>query len=478
MSGKNTLTYIISRNRIRAKNLWVSVIDAVSGKENDFTRIPVRKAIFLLSLPMILEMFMEAVFAVVDIFFVSKLGADAVAMVGITESLMTIVYAIGIGIGTGTTALIARRIGEGKLKEASLSGFQAILLSLFISILISIPGIIYAEEILRFMGTSEVVASKAYQYTAIMLGSNTVIMFLFVINAIFRSSGDAAMSMRVLWMANIINIILDPCLIFGLGPFPELGLKGAAIATTIGRGLAVVFQFFILINGKRRIKLTFSQIAINIQIVLKLIKLSIGGIGQALIATSSWIGLMRIMAEFGNEVLAGYTIAIRIIVFSLLPAWGLGNAASTLTGQNLGALKPDRAERSVWLASFINIAIMAFFSLFFIAFPETFIRIFINDPIVISHGVTALKLMSIGLISYGFGMVIIQAFNGAGDTITPTIINLVCFWVIEIPLAYLLAVIFQFSQMGIYFAILFSETLMTVIGLYFFLKGKWKKHII
>ena len=387
---------------------------------------------------------------------------------------MTIIYSIGIGLSTGTMALIARRIGEHRRHQADRVAYHAILLGIFISLFIAIPGVFWSEEILVLMGATPEVASKSAVYTALMLGTNAVIMLLFIINAAFRSAGDAAVSMRVLWMANLINIALDPCLIFGLGPFPELGLKGAAIATVFGRGLAVFYQFYLLFSGKKRISLQKLNWNIDFSIIRKLVKLSIGGIGQSLIATTSWILLVRIIAEFGTEVLAGYTIALRIVLFVLLPSFGLSNAAGTLVGQNLGAGQPIKAEQSVWKTGLINIIFMGVIAIFFISIPGYFVGLFIDDPLVIEAGIICLRYISFGFLFYALGMVLVQAFNGAGDTMTPTKINLFCFWILEIPLAYFLALFAGFGEEGVYVAIVISESMTAIVGLVVFLRGKWK----
>jgi len=458
----------------RARKIFTDIREAIAGTEQDFTTGSINRAIFLLAIPMVLEMMMESVFAVVDIFFVSRLGADAVATVGITESMVTIIYAIGIGLSMATTAIVSRRIGEKNPKGAAKAAFQSMLTGLFVSIMIAFPGMIYAQKLLKFMGASEVICTQMWGYTAVMLGGNAVIMLLFIINAVFRSAGDAAISMRVLWLANIINIILDPILIFGLGPFPELGVMGAAIATNTGRGVAVLYQLYLLFSGRGRVKFSLADITIDWITIKQLIKLSLGGIGQHIIATSSWIGLMRIISEFGSNVVAGYTIAIRIIIFSLLPSWGISNAAATLVGQNLGAGQPDRAEKSVWAVGKVNVIFMGIISLVLILIPSVFVRLFITDTEVIYHGAQSLRIVCYGFMSYGFGMVMVQALNGAGDTITPTRINFFCFWLLEIPLAYLLAISLGFAQPGVYYAIVIAETAMTLTAAYFFKRGKWK----
>jgi putative MATE family efflux protein len=458
----------------RIVHVWKDVRAAVAGTDKDFTTEKIGKAIFLLSIPMVLELVMESVFAVVDIFFVSKLGADAVATVGITESLMTIVYSLAVGLSTATTALVSRRIGEKNPDGAAVAAVQSVIAGIAVSCVISVPGVLYAPKILSLMGASADVVKTYSSYTSIMLGANIIIMLLFIINAVFRSAGDAAISMRVLWLANCINIVLDPCLIFGWGPFPELGIKGAAIATNIGRGIAILYQLFILFRGKKRVRITRGQIKIDFGVMKRLIRLSFGGIGQSLIATSSWIGMVRIISVFGSQVVAGYTIAIRIILFSILPAWGLSNAAATLVGQNLGAKKTERAERSVWLTGAVNMGLMGVIAFFLIAFPEFFIRLFIDDHGVIASGVSGLRIISYGFLSYALGMVMIQSFNGAGDTATPTFINFFCFWLFEIPLAYVLALPLGLGEKGVYIAIVAAESLVTVAAVLIFRRGRWK----
>ena len=475
MTNKKIVALSFTRlKNINFKEIWQDIKEAIAGSERDFTTTSLGRAIFILAVPMVLEMAMESVFAVVDIFFVSKLGSDAVATVGLTESTMTIVYAIGIGLSMATTALVSRRIGEKKKKEAGVVAFQAILLGVFISLFIAIPGVIFAKDFLKIMGATENMAENGYLFPTVMFGSNMVIMLLFIINAVFRSSGDAAMSMRVMWLANIINIILDPLLIFGIGPFPELGIMGAAVATSIGRGMAVMYQLYLLFSGNHRIRLYFDSLKIKFGIMLKILKISGGGILQNFIATSSWIFLVRIIAVSGPEALAGYTIAIRIVIFLLLPAWGLSNAAATLVGQNLGAKQPDRAEKAVWATGYANMAFMGIMGLLLFIFPETWVKLFISESMVVENGILALRIISSGFLFYAIGMVMMQGFNGSGDTTTPSKINFVSFWLFEIPLAWLLAIVLEMGLTGASIAIVIAETSLALIALFLFRKGKWK----
>ena len=456
------------------KSLFRDILEAVSGSEQDFTEGRLSRAILLLSIPAVLEMIMESIFVIADIFFVSRLGADAVATVGITESMVTIIYAIAIGLGTATTSMVSRRIGEKHNAEASRTAFQAIMTGLLVSLLIGVPGAFFAEKLLGLMGASRIITETMSGYTRIMLGGNVVIMMLFIINAIFRSAGDAAVAMKVLWIGNIINIILDPCLIFGLGPFPQMGVTGAAVATNIGRGTAVMVQFYLLFFGKKRIQLSVKQLSLDFRIMLKLLRLSIGSIGQYLVSTTSWIALVRIISIFGSEVVAGYTIAIRIIGFTLLPSWGISNAASTLVGQNLGAKKPERAEKAVWVTGWVNMILLGTIGVILIIFPDFFIRLFISNENVIKSGILGLRIISMGFIAYGLGMVLVNSFNGAGDTSTPLKINIFTFWMVEIPLAYFLALIAGMNEEGVFIAIVLAETLMTFIAWLVFRRGKWK----
>jgi putative MATE family efflux protein len=460
--------------RIFSKNIIYDIKEALYGEEQDYTTISLKRAIFLLSIPMVLEMIMESVFAIVDILFVSRLGPDAIATVGFTESMITIVYALAFGLSMATTAMVSRRIGEKKKKAANDVAFQAIITGFLISLLIAIPASLNADGLLRLMGAEENIIRDYSIYTVIAFASNGIIMLLFIINAIFRSSGDAATSMKVLWIANGLNLILDPLLIFGIGPFPELGIKGAAIATAIGRGVGVVIQFYILFRGNRIIKLGIENFKIRLNVILNLLKVSGGGIIQNIIATSSWIGLVRIVGEFGSEAVAGYTIAIRIIIFALLPSWGISNASATLVGQNLGAKRPDRAEQSVWATGKINMILLSTIGLVFILIPNFFLSFFSEDELVIKAGAVGLRIISFGFIAYGLGMVLIQSFNGAGDTYTPTLMNFICFWMIELPVAYFLAIVLGLEEKGVFYSIIIAESILTILAFILFKRGKWK----
>lgn len=429
---------------------------------------------FLLAVPMVLEMMMESIFAVVDMFFVSRLGAEAVATVGITEALMTIVYAIGGGLATATTAIVSRRIGEGNHEKASSAGMQAIYAGMLVSLFIAVPGVIFAANILEIMGGTSVMVHEMSGYTALLLGGNIAVMLLFIINAIFRSSGDAAISMRVLFLANLINMVLDPLFILGIGPLEGMGVKGAAVATTTGRSIAVIYQLYVLFRGRRRVCPSLQQMVPDLKQMGTLMKLALGGIGQSIITTSSWILLMRIVAGFGSSVVAGYTIAIRVIVFSILPSVGLSNAASTLVGQNLGAGRPDRAQKAVYITAVVNMIMMGLISILFIATPMTFIRLFADDGALAMQAQESLRVISYGFIFYGLGMVMTQTMNGAGDTFTPTLINLFCFWALEIPLAWYLSRFTALHESGVYYAITFAESIMALAGLVVIRKGKWK----
>lgn len=448
---------------------------AIQGKEKNFTSGSINRAIVYLSIPMILEMIMESLFAVVDVFFVSQVSVDAVSTVGLTESVITLVYSIAIGLSMAATAIVARRVGEKNAEGASHSAVQAILIGVSISVIIGIAGFIFAADILRLMGGSEELIAEGVGYTQVAFATNVVIMLLFLLNGIFRGAGDASLAMASLWVANIINIILDPLFIFGIGPFPELGVMGAAVATSIGRGLGVVFQLVILFRGWGIIKVLARHWKPNWELIKKMVKIGSSGTMQFLISSASWIFLMRIIAIFGSEAIAGYTISIRLIIFTILPAWGLANAAATLVGQNLGAGQPERAEQSVWKAAFYNMLFLLSVSIVFFAFAESLMGFFTDVPAVINAGVLSLRIICVGYVFFAYGMVISQAFNGAGDTRTPMFINLFCFWLLEIPLSYFLSVTLDMGLAGVCWAIAGAETVLAILAVIIFRKGKWKK---
>jgi putative MATE family efflux protein len=459
-------------------SLWQELKDAVRGSEADYTQIKIGRAIFLLAVPMILELIMESTFAVVDIYFVGSLGASAVATVGLTETYLFLLYSIAMGLATGVTAIVARRIGEKDKEKASVTATQAIFIAILASIPFMIAGIFFSKDLLALMGGDAWTIEYGYKYTQWMLGGNVVIVLLFVINAIFRGAGDAAIAMRVLWIGNGINIILDPVLIFGLGPFPEMGIEGAAVATNIGRGVAVLIQFWVLFKGGKHIKALRSHLHFNREVILKIIRTSLGGIGQMIVAMTSWIFIMRIISEFGSQAVAGATIAIRIMMFTMMPAWGMSNAAATLVGQNLGAKQPDRAERSVWITGFWNMIFLIAVAVVYFLSSESLVGIFTSDKEVIAVGGMWLKIVSYSYFIYGWWMVSVQAFNGAGDTVTPTKINLVFFWLIQIPLSYFMSKILGMDVPGVFWAIFISETAVGLFTLWLFKKGSWKKVVV
>lgn len=450
-------------------------LKAVKGEVDSFTEGSINSALFLLAIPMILEMMMEALFALVDAFFISRLGSeDALATIGLTETFMFIVMSVALGISSAATAMVSRRIGENKPDEATYAGMQSIFLAVVVSVFLGVIGYLYAPDLLRLMGGREALVAEGTSYCRIMLTFNIVLVLLFVINAVFRGAGNASIAMQTLWLANGINIILDPCLIFGFGPFPELGLKGAAIATCIGRGIGVIFQLYYLVNGKSLIKVSFRHLTIVKDMLLRQIKVAIGGAGQYLLTTISWILVIRIIAVFGSDALAGYTVAMRVIMFTILPSWGLSMAASTLVGQNLGAGKADRAEASAWKAAYYNMLFLASISVlaFFVAPPV--IGIFSDNPDVVSNGVLALRIICAGYIFYAYEMVLGQSFNGAGDTYTPTLLNFIAFVLIQVPLAYVLAISAGLGPKGVYISIAFSSAILAVMAIVVFRLGKWK----
>ena len=459
-------------------SLWKSIREAVRGSHQDFTTGSLNRAILLLAIPMVLEMVLESLFAVVDVFWVGRLGADAVATVGLTESLLSLVFAVGLGLSLSTTAMVARRIGEKDPNGAAVAGVQAIVIGLAVSLAIGLPCFFFAPRLLQLMGASPQVVAVGSSYARIALGGSGAILMLFLNNAIFRGAGDAAIAMRLLWVSNIINLVLDPCLIFGLGPFPKLGVTGAALATFTGRSIGVGYQFYRLLRGSERIRILRQHIRINLSVLLRLLRVSLTGILQFAIAHTSWIGLVRIVSIFGSAALAGYTIAIRIVIFIILPSWGLSNAAATLVGQNLGAKQPQRAETSVWRTGFYNMIFLGAIGVIFVVFAEPIVRLFTHDPQVVPLAASCLRIISYGNIGYAYGMVMLQAFNGAGDTITPTIVNFFGFWLLEIPLAWFLAIPMRMQAKGAYFSIVVAEAAIAAVSIVLFKRGYWKNQQI
>lgn len=449
-------------------------LKALKGEEHDYTQGSINKALILLAIPMIMEMLMESLFAIVDVFFVAKVSINAVATIGMTEGVLMLIESVAIGIAMGATALIARRIGEKKPKKASDVAVQAILLGGIVSLITGALAFFFADDILRIMGGDESLIQEGKEYTRIILGLNIILMMLFVLNGIFRAAGNASIAMRTLVLSNELNIILDPILILGLGPITGMGVKGAAIATCIGRGVGVLYQLKVLLSDGSVIKIYKEHLRINPDIMRRLIPVSMGGAGQFLISTASWIFLIRILASFGSSVLAGYTIAIRIIIFSILPSWGLANATATLVGQNLGANSPDRAEKTVWTAGFYNMIFLLCLSIIFIFFAKPITGFFTDDAQVIQEASLCLLVICLGYIFYAYDMIINQAFNGAGDTYTPTLLSFIFMWLIQIPVAYLLSYTFNFGSLGVYISISTSSALMAMTAVFLFRKGKWK----
>jgi len=460
----------------RLGHLAAFVRDSLRDNKVDFTREPIGRALGLLAVPMMLEMSMEAVFAVVDIAFVSRLGTDAVAAVGITEALLTMLYAVAIGLGMGVTAMVARRIGAKCHEDAARVTGQAIWICAALSVLVGSFGVAFAGDLLRLMGASAGVVEQGTGFTAMLLGGSASILYLFLLNAAFRGAGDAAVALRSLWLANGINILLDPCLIFGFGPFPELGVTGAAVATTIGRGSAVVYQLYFLLAGRGRLAFRMHHLRIDTSLMRRLATMSTGGVGQFLIATSSWIVIMRIVAIYGSAAIAAYTIALRLIEFAFLPAWGLGNAAATLVGQNLGAGQPERAERSAWQAARWNAAFMSGLGLVSVLGAAWITGLFSSDPEVLRDGTRCIRILGVGYPMYALGMIMVQALNGAGDTSTPSVLNLLCFWLVQIPLAWWLAEPLSLGPNGVFWAVVASESLLTLMSVVMFRRGGWKAH--
>ena len=457
------------------ESLWRAVPDAIRGSREDYTKIPLPRAIVLLAIPMMLELVMESTFGLVDIYFVGKLGPPAIAAVGLTGSVIIVVFAIVMGLSMGTTATVARRIGEGSPEAAGLAAWQAILAGVMGAVPVSLAGYLLAPKLLRWMGATPAIEA-GYQYTAVLFAGSVTIFLLFLNNAIFRGSGDAVTAMRALWLANLINIVLDPLLIFGIGPFPELGLMGAALATTLGRGLGVVYQLAMLFGGQQKVSITRASMRWDGPVFWSVLRISVSGMVQFFVATAAWLGLTRIIALFGETVLAGYILTLRLIHVAILPSWGVSNAAATLVGQNLGAKRPERAERAVILTGFVNFAMLSVISLLFWQFAEPMLRVFTADTEVLDNGVQSLKILSAGYIFGGFSMVFGQAFNGAGDTVTPAWINFLCYWCWQLPLGYLLAKPLGFGVVGVYGAVVISGATWAIIGYILFRRGSWKKH--
>ena len=462
----------------KQRTLWVSLVEAIRGSHQDYTAGSLNRSILLLAVPMVLEMVLESLFGVVDVFWVGRLGANAVATVGLTESMLSLVFAVGMGLSLSTTAMVARRIGEKDPAGAAVAAVQAIALGVIVSLIIGLPCIVFGPRLLQLMGASPEIVSVGSGYARICLGGSCAVLLLFLNNAIFRGAGDAAIAMRLLWVSNIINLVLDPCLIFGWGPVPRMGVTGAAVATLIGRSIGVLYQFYRLLKGTERIRILASQIRLQWDVLLRLLRVSLTGILQFAIAHTSWIGLVRIISIFGSAAIAGYTIAIRIVIFAILPSWGLSNAAATLVGQNLGAGHPERAEKAVWRTGLYNVIFLGSVGAVFVIFAEPIIRLFTHDPAVVPLGASCLRIVSYGNLGYAYFMVMMQAFNGAGDTITPTIVNFFGFWLFEIPLAYWLAIPLKMRSNGAFFAIAIAEGTMAAVSAILFRQGRWKKQKI
>jgi putative MATE family efflux protein len=458
----------------RTKRYLALIRQAMSGEEQSYTSGSIDRAIVLLSIPMILEMAMESLFAVVDAFFVARINTESVATVGLTESVLTLVYSLAIGLSAAATAMVSRRVGEGDREAAAKAGSQAIVIALVLSVLIAIPGYFFAKDILLFLAKDPAVAETGYRFTQLLLTANLPILLLWMLNGIFRGAGDATTAMRALWIANAVNIVLCPLFIFGWGPVPAMGVLGSAIATTTGRSIGVLYQLWQLFGVGRIIQLKINQLRPDPAILTRLLTIASGSTGQYLIASASWVVLIAILGQISKEVTAGYTIAIRIVIFAILPSWGMANAAATLVGQNLGAGQPDRAERSAWRASQFNLGFMAVVSLLYIVFAPNLIGIFTQEPIALEAGVQALRIIGSGYVFFGYGMILTQALNGAGDTFTPTLLNFVCFWLIETPLAWLLALTFGWGQTGVYLSIVIAESILALAAIWLFKRGRWK----
>ena len=458
--------------------MWKTLVEAVRGTHIDYTTAPVGRAVIMLAVPMVLEMSMESIFAVADVFWVAHLGADAVATVGLTESVMMLIYTAAMGLSIGATALVARRTGEHDAAGASRAAGQSLLLGVAVAALIGVAAGTHAAGVLRAMGAPETVVSSGTGFIRIMLAGNATVLLLFLLNAIFRGAGDAAIAMRVLMLGNTLNILLGPCFIFGLGPLPRLGVAGAAVATNIGRGTAVLYQLITIFRGRGRVAVRRKDLRLHITTMRAVLKLSGSGTFQILIGSTSYVGVVRILSQFGSAALAGYTIGMRVVFFALLPAFGISNAAATMVGQNLGAKKPERAEAAVWTAVRYNMVFLGAIGLLFLACAPLIAAIFTRDPAVTPFAVGCLRIVSLGFVFYAAGMVLTQAFNGAGDTWTPTVINLFVFWAWEIPLAWWLSHHFDLGAYGVFIALTVSYSALAVVSAVLFRRGRWKtRHV-
>jgi len=455
-------------------SFWRSVRQSLRGEEHDYTALPLNRAVILLAVPMVLEMIMESLFAVADVFWVSRLGKEAVAVVGITESLMTLIYAVAIGISIAATAIVSRRIGEKEPELAAQAAGQIVLLGVLVSAGIGIVLGIFAPNILRFMGAGEEIVALGTDFTRVMLGGNVTVFMIFLINAIFRGAGDAVIAMRTLWLANALNIVLGPCFIFGWWIFPELGVTGAAVATNIGRGVGLLYQLWHLAGHHSRVKVRWCHFKPEREIIGAVLSKSGSGIAQLLISTTSWVGLFKILAMFGSTALAGYTIAIRIVTFALMPAWGLANAGATLVGQNLGAGKPERAEEAVRIATKFNILVLSVVGIGFVLFAQPLLLLFTSEPEVLAYGTQSLWIVSLAFPLYAAGMCYEAAFNGSGDTWTPARLNFMCLWVGQIPIAWVLSKTFGFGPIGVFISVPVAYSLLAIWSWFLFKRGKWK----
>ncbi len=462
------------RGTVVPTGIWGTLREAVRGSPIDYTTAPVGRAVVMLAVPMVMEMAMESIFAVVDVFWVAHLGADAVATVGLTESMLTMIYTAAMGLSIGATALVARRMGEHDHAGAARAAGQSIVLGVIVAAAIAVFAAPWASQLLAMMGASDSVIQTGSGFTGVMLGGNVTIVLLFLLNAVFRGSGDAAIAMRVLWLGNFLNIVLGPCFIFGLGPFPELGVMGAAVATNIGRGTAVAYQVVTLARGRGRVRITPDDLRVDLSVMRSVLRLSGTGTIQILIGTASYVGLVRILSLFGSSALAGYTIGIRIIIFALLPAFGISNAAATMVGQNLGAGRPDRAERAVWTAAVYNMLLLGSVGVLFLLAAGPITGLFTDDPLVQPYAIGCLRIVSLGFVFYAAGMVLTQSFNGAGDTWTPTVINLFVFWLWEIPLAWWLSVRAGLGPRGVFIALTVAYSTLAVVSAVLFRRGHWK----